>query len=167
MLTCVILIIGSQHFSSTGLATMPTLRFVRAPSSNPRGERGFSLIETLVALFIVTIILLTLAQLMAFGVYVHRGASDLVQTSTLAEEKLEQIRKLTYDNMIPGGSIDVNVAGFFDSPDIDGDGAGDYARRWQIVDLGDRKEIWVRTLSTLRVLGEPKAATLVSVVAEK
>ncbi len=146
---------------------MPTPRLVRAPPPKLSGDGGFSLIETLVALFIVTIILLTLAQLMTFGLYVHRSATDLVQTTALAEEKLEQIRKLSYGNMVPGGSIDVNVAGFFDNPDIDGDGAGDYARRWQILDLGDRKEIWVRSLSTLRAVGEPKAATLVSVVAEK
>jgi prepilin-type N-terminal cleavage/methylation domain-containing protein len=135
--------------------------------SDLRGQEGFTLIETLVALFIVTIILLTLAQLMTFGFYVHRSATDLVQTTALAEEKLEQIRKLSYASVLPGGSLDVNVAGFFDNPDIDGDGAGDYARRWQIVDLGDRKEIWVRAQSTLRAIGEPKSATLVSVVAER
>jgi len=146
---------------------MPTPPAVRALPPELRGNGGFTLIETLVALFIVTIILLTLAQLMTFGVYVHRSSTDLVQTTALAEEKLEQIRKLRYGNMVPGGSVDVNVAGFFDNPDIDGDGTGDYARRWQILDLGDRKEIWVRTLSTLRAVGEPKATTLVSVVAEK
>ena len=61
---------------------------------------------------------------------------------------------------MPGGSIAVNAAGFSENLDINGDGVDDYARRWEILDLGDRKEIRVRTISLQSTMGPPKETTL-------
>lgn len=119
------------------------------------------------ALFVVTVILLTIAQLMTFGLYVHQSATDLTETTALAEEKLEQIRLASYSDLVPGGSVDVDVAGFFDTPDIDGDGEADYTRRWEVTDLGDRMQIRVRAMSTLETVGSAKSATLVALVAQR
>ncbi len=116
-------------------------------------------------MFVTTLILLTIAELMITGMYVHRSATDVTETTALAQERLEQLRNTPYHLLASGGSIVVNSAGYSENLDIDGDGNIDYSRRWQIVDLGDRKEIRVRAVSLLVAIGPPKEATLHSVVA--
>jgi Tfp pilus assembly protein PilV len=129
------------------------------------GDPGFTLIEALVAMFVTTLILLAVAELMITGLYVHRSATDLTETTALAQERLEQLRNSHYDTLAAGGSIAVNSAGFSETIDIDGDGVDDYSRRWEVLDLGDRKEIRVRAISLLMTMGPPKEATLHLIVA--
>lgn len=138
---------------------------VAGPSSPRRGVEGFTLLEALVAMFVTTLILLTIAELMITGLYVHRSATDVTETTALAQERLEELRNVEYDLLAPGGSIAVNAAGFSENIDVDRDGVDDYARRWEIVDLGDRKEIRVRTISLLLAMGPPKEAVLHLIVA--
>jgi hypothetical protein len=121
---------------------------------------GFTLVEALVAMFVTTLILLTIAELMITGLYVHRSATDVTETTALAQERLEELRNTRYELLTPGGSIVVNTAGFSENIDVDGDGVDDYSRRWEVVDLGDRKEIRVRAISLLMTMGPPKEATL-------
>lgn len=128
-------------------------------------QAGFTLVEALVAMFVTTLILLTIGELMITGLYVHRSAADVTETTALAQERLEQLRNIRYDSLAPGGSIAVNAAGFSENLDIDGDGVDDYSRRWEILDLGDRKEIRVRAVSLLITMGPPKEATLHLIVA--
>ena len=128
-------------------------------------QEGFTLVEALVALFVTTLILLSIAELMTASLYIHRSAADLTETTALAAERLEQLRKTGYAQLIPGGSVDVNSAGFFEQLDLDSDGIDDYTRRWEIRDLGDRKEIWVRTISTMAATGTAKQATLTAILA--
>ena len=116
-------------------------------------------------MFVTSLILLTVAELMITGLYVHRSATDVTDTTALASERLEQLRNMQYDQLVAGGSIAVNVAGFSENIDIDGDGVDDYARRWEILDLGDRKELRVRSTSLLTTMGSPKEATLYLLVA--
>lgn len=138
---------------------------VAGPFSPRRGAEGFTLLEALVAMFVTTLILLTIAELMITGLYVHRSATDVTETTALAQERLEELRNVEYDLLAPGGSIVVNAAGFSENIDVDRDGVNDYARRWEIVDLGDRKEIRVRTISLLLAMGPPKEAVLHLIVA--
>ena len=136
------------------------------PAADPRLEdSGFTLVEALVAMFVTTLILLTIAELMITGLYVHRSATDVTETTALALERLEQLRNSTYDNLVAGRSIAVNVAGFSENLDIDNDGTDDYAPRWEILDLGDRKEIRVRSIALLTTIGPAKEATLFVLVA--
>ena len=111
-------------------------------------------------MFVTTLILLTVAELMITGLYVHRSATDITETTALASERLEELRNSEYDLLLPGGSIAVNSAGFSDNIDVDADGVDDYTRRWEVLDLGDRKEIRVRAISLLSTMGPPKEATL-------
>jgi type II secretory pathway pseudopilin PulG len=59
-------------------------------------ERGFSLLETLVAVGIMTAALVALAQLFVVGTQANRGARVTTFTATLAQEKMEQLRGLTW-----------------------------------------------------------------------
>ena len=138
------------------------------PSLRPAPcEAGFTLVEALVAMFVTTLILLTIAELMITGLYVHRSATDLTETTAFSSERLEQLRNTRYDLLLPGGSIAVNAAGFWENLDVDGDGVDDYARRWEILDLGDRKEIRVRTMALQSFMGPPKETILHLLVAPK
>ena len=128
-------------------------------------QAGFTLLEALVAMFVTTLILLTIGELMVTGLYVHRSAADVTQTTALSQERLEDLRNTRYGLLAPGGSIAVNAAGFWETLDIDSDGVDDYSRRWEILDLGDRKEIRVRTVSLLFTMGPPKEAILHLIVA--
>ncbi len=136
------------------------------PVADPRLEGSdFTLVEALVAMFVTTLILLTITELMITSLYVHRSATDVTETTALALERLEQLRNSTYDNLVPGGSIAVNVAGFSENLDTNNDGTDDYARRWEILDLVDRKEIRVQSIALLTTMGPAKEAILFVLVA--
>lgn len=128
-------------------------------------QAGFTLLEALVAMFVTTLILLTIGELMITSLYVHRSAADVTETTALAQERLEELRNVRYDALAPGGSIAVNAAGFSENLDMDGDGVDDYSRRWEILDLGDRKEIRVRAISLLMTMGPPKETILHLIIA--
>ena len=130
---------------------------------NPHGS---TLLETLVAMFIVSMILLGIAQMVGFGVLAHRVSEDLTAATVLAEHKMEELRNTDYDTLMAGGSTAAEAAGFFDSPDVDGDGAPDYSRRWQIENVAGGKVINVRVVSPLAASGPAKDALLVALIAE-
>jgi len=74
---------------------------VRRPSVARRGERragegGFSLLEVLCATTILTTALVALAQLFAVSTRANTGARATTFSSVLAQQKMEQLRGLTW-----------------------------------------------------------------------
>jgi len=61
-----------------------------------RNERGFTLLETTIALFIMTIVGLGSAALFAFSITNNSGAADRTQALALAQQQLEQIRNARF-----------------------------------------------------------------------
>lgn len=61
-----------------------------------RHEAGFSLIETMVATLILAISLTSVAQLMAIAVRANQSAQRGTYATTLAQEKMEQLRGLAW-----------------------------------------------------------------------
>jgi prepilin-type N-terminal cleavage/methylation domain-containing protein len=61
-----------------------------------RGERGFSLVEVMVATGIVATTLMTLAQLFAVAVRANIDSRTTTYTAVLAEQKLEELRALVW-----------------------------------------------------------------------
>lgn len=112
------------------------------------GEGGFSLIETMVATLLLASALVTTAQLLVIATRANTNAQKQTFTSTLAQEKLEQLRGLAwgFDEMglpvsdftsnltvdpplanggvglrpSPGDSLATNLAGYFDFLDRNG-----------------------------------------------
>ena len=121
----------------------------RSREKSPGGgaDAGYLLVEVLVGLFLMTIIVLAMAQLVVLSVAVNRSAIEYTEATYLASEKMEELLEMRYTRLDAGGSLDGNTTGFFDSPDVDGDEVGDYERRWEIIDLGDSKEIRVRLIA--------------------
>ena len=148
------------------------MRFSAYPGGTPTAdertnERGMSLIEALVSLVILTTVLLGVAQMIGIGVLVNRASSDITSATTLAEQRLEQLRSMDYAAIPTGGSITANSPGFFDTLDVDGDGVNDYTRRWVVTDSGKSKMIQVRVFSLLQVIGPAKEATIAFMVAQR
>lgn len=139
------------------------------PVSAPCGTRqaGFSLVEALVALFILTIIALGLGQVIGLGMLSNKAADDLTQATTLSADKLEELRASEYWALTQGGSLDSAANGYSDSPDLDGDGTAEFDRRWRITEQTGGKLIEVRTLSLNNTIGNGRQATMATVVAER
>lgn len=106
-------------------------------------DRGFTLIEVLVAMTLIAVITLSLAGMFAKTIRATHAARYQTATATLAEQKLEQLRSLTWGfdksgqnlpvsdtttnltpaiptndgnglNPSPSGTLDANIAGYVD-----------------------------------------------------
>ncbi len=123
------------------------------------------MVESIIALFLLTLVLLSSAQMIGYGVKVHQVSVEIVGASALAEDQMEILRNTDYTALAAGGSVASDTAGFFDTPDVDLDGIVDYTRRWQVVDNGTNKVITVRVIVPQTTMGAAKEATVTSLVA--
>jgi prepilin-type N-terminal cleavage/methylation domain-containing protein len=107
--------------------------------------RGFSLLETLVAVSIVAVALTALAHLFVISVQANADARRATFASVLAAQKMEQLRGLGADlSPQASGSLSQNVAGLCDFLDEYGRSLAAgltppsgtvYIRRWSIESL--------------------------------
>jgi prepilin-type N-terminal cleavage/methylation domain-containing protein len=83
-------------------------------------QRGFTLIETMVSILILTIGLVGTAALMSSSVNMGAHARYNSTAALLASEKMEDLDRYPDNdpNMAPGGSLTGDVAGFNDSVQI-------------------------------------------------
>ena len=121
---------------------------MQAKTNRKHNERGFSLIEVMVAMIILTVGLLSLAQMMALSTSANTLSWRMTSCSALAKEQLERLKAapfytipqtLTRNPLLaPGGDIENTVGNYSQLYDIDGLPTGDGALfevRWQIVDV--------------------------------
>ena len=80
-------------------------------SRNRTGDGGFGLLESLIAIAILTTVSLGVAQLFAVALLANRTAKDKTSTSVLALEKMEQLRCLTWGFAVgSGGTLGAPVS---------------------------------------------------------
>lgn len=122
-----------------------------------RAPKGFTLLEVLITLIILSVALLALAGMMvtttrnnAFGGYVTEAA-------TLAQDKLEEFRVTSWDRLLP------TTAGPRTEPNIKGSTGITYARTWNIVQNNNIKTITIAVNWTDRI---NHSIRLVSVIAQ-
>jgi len=111
------------------------------------GEAGFSIIETMVAVTLLALVALGVAQLFAVGTLANSRSKSQTSTAVLAVQKMEQLKGLTWGfdtqglpvsdtatdlaaaiptgggqglNPSPGGTLTSNVDGYFDLLDQHG-----------------------------------------------
>lgn len=65
-----------------------------------RGQRGMTLVEIMVAMIILAIALSWLAPLIIIAMQGTRRGGDLTQATTLAQDKLEELRSMSYASML-------------------------------------------------------------------
>ena len=91
-------------------------------------ERGFSLPELLVGIFLMSLGALAAAPLFMHAIHGNASSRDLGWVGVAVEQQIEILRSEDYDNLIPGGSVTNAVIGYFEKrePDVE--------VRWSIVD---------------------------------
>jgi len=68
--------------------------------SSRAGERGFTLIETAVALVVMMIVGLAVASLFVYAVKFNSGANDRALALAIAQQRMEQLRKTPFSDAI-------------------------------------------------------------------
>lgn len=132
----------------------------RAESQRPRvnSERGFTLIEALIASLILTVGLIALADLLAVTIRMHQLGRGSTTATRYAQGKLEELMKLNFSTapaiQITGqNSLDSNVANYFDTP------ASGYSRRWQVeAGPGGNAKLRLVTVRVIPVLADRRVA---------
>ena len=100
---------------------------------------GFSLVELLVAIAILSFAALSLVELMALGIKLNVQTVDDTQAATLAQWKMETLSGIGYQNLNPGGDLDsdviVGLENYWESFSEPGSGVV-YKKRWKITPCG-------------------------------
>jgi prepilin-type N-terminal cleavage/methylation domain-containing protein len=81
------------------------MRPAKSNSSSTARERGFSLIEVMISMGLLTVVSLSVAQLFAISTRTNQLARGLTSTMSLAEQKLEQLRALSWGFTTDGSGL--------------------------------------------------------------
>ena len=93
---------------------------------------GFSLLEVLIALVILSISLLALAGLMVTTTGNNSLGGHLTEAATFAQDRLEQLRLISWQNITSGGD------------QIEGSSGINYIRNWTVVTNGNARTVTIR-----------------------
>lgn len=140
---------------------MERVGLVRGVLNMKNAASGFTLVEVLLALFLIAIGVLAAAPMFVYAMQGNAMGADFGSTGAIAVERMEILRSTSYGNLPAGGDLasDVSAGGvdYFDNSDPD------YTVRWQIVDNvspDDTKTITVRVTAVRQVVGNRKGVTL-------
>lgn len=81
------------------------------------GAAGFSLIEVLLALFVLGLGLLSVAPLFVHGTRAAAGSADFGKVGAAAVKEMELLRLASYGSLAAGGSLNSNLTSFSDTTD--------------------------------------------------
>jgi type II secretory pathway pseudopilin PulG len=114
-----------------------------------QNERGFTLIEAIVAMLVCTVGLVAMAELMAVTLRLQQLGRNSTSAVRLAQDKVDELTTMTFDTTSAqynpavgcGGNLDADDADHFDTP-MEDNGTPDnpaddtvtkgYQRRWFI-----------------------------------
>jgi len=109
----------------------------RSPASS---QSGLTLVETLVALFLVSVVVVSLTALFTQSMRTNYRSRAATDATTIARSKVEELRALPFDaaQLDTGGALDPNApqTGYWDGLDADGmpvSGNAVFTRLWQVV----------------------------------
>lgn len=126
-----------------------------------KDQQGFTLVETLIAIGVLAIAIIALVQLFTVGAKENAVAADLTILTTLAQDKMEELKNMKYSSLVADGdvgSVTTPETGYYDDPHHY------YRRLWQIdVDapVANMTTISVKVTSSRRLIGELKECELV------
>ena len=88
---------------------------------------GFSLLETVFALFLTSVTMLAVAPLFIQAARSNETGADMGSVGVIARDQVEQLVQLPWRDLDPGGSLTADVTGYFDNGDPE------FRVRWVIV----------------------------------
>jgi len=91
-------------------------------------SRGFSLLETLVAMFLTTVSVLAVAPMFIHATRANDASADMGSIGAIALDRVEQLTRQPWRDLQPGGSLSADVDGYFSASDQE------FQVRWQITD---------------------------------
>ena len=89
-----------------------------------RPQRGFSLVEVLFALVVLSVAVSSLAHLLTVAAYTNTRARAATYAAVLAQQKMEQLRGLAYGFDAGGGAVTDVDTDITVQPELPGGGAG-------------------------------------------
>ncbi len=120
---------------------------------------GFTVLEVLVALFVIGLVLLSVTPMFVHASRANAGGADLGSCGALAMERMETLRRVDFASLSVGGDLDSDVTDFFDTSH-----AG-FVVRWEISNAAapaNARRIAVRATSLRATAGRSKQSTLVT-----
>ena len=120
-------------------------------------DRGFSLIEVLLALFLMGIALMYAAPMFATAIRENAAGADLGSAGAIAVDRMEALRASDFYQLAAGGDLAADVGGFSDTSDPR------FTVRWRITNNGTPatlKTISVRVIAARYSTGASKEVTL-------
>ena len=122
-------------------------------------DRGFTIIEVIVALSLMFVILLAAAPMFLFAMKETASAGDLGIVGAAAVDRMEFLRTIDFNSLTAGGSLVSDVGGYADTS------SPDFVVRWQITDNAAPstvKTLNVRVIASRSPIGLPKEITVSS-----
>ena len=105
-------------------------------------DRGFTLIEVLIAIVVLTVALVSMAELMAITLRMQQLGRNQTSATRVAQDKVDELMSQNFANvqLAVGGSLTADVANHFDAPVPAGGGNAIFRRRWLVeaMNFGDQ-----------------------------
>ena len=95
-----------------------------------KDKRGFTLLEVMISVIILSVALLALAGLQIISIRGNAFGGTMTEAVTLARDKIEDLKRDDWSNVLPGSDIPV-VRGI------------NYTRNWAVQTVGQTKEVTV------------------------
>jgi prepilin-type N-terminal cleavage/methylation domain-containing protein len=107
----------------------------------PSNDRGFTLIEVLIAMVILTVAMVAMAELMAITLRLQQLGRNQTAAIRLAQDKIDELMSQNWaaaPQLVNGGSLTADQANHFDTPPtFAGSTALSYRRRWTVANGPD------------------------------
>jgi len=129
----------------------------------PRRAAGFTLLETLVALFLTALAVLAAAPMFIHAGHANDAGAGMGTVGSMAVDRLEQLRQIPWRDLDAGGSLATNVADFHDNSDAE------FIVRWLITENAsptNTRTITILARSRMVTLG-PRQSVEVTTVRAK
>ena len=81
-------------------------RGVQGISDSRKAEEGYSLIEVIVAMLVLAVVIFSVGDLFILPVRVNNNSRVKTSATTIAMEKIEELKKKEYSELTPGGGLD-------------------------------------------------------------
>jgi len=131
------------------------LRSARPTNEGPRGgtrdvrrpgDAGFTLVEVLISMLVLTIGLVGIAAMLAITTQMHFGSREAARATRLAQDKFDELMKMDFSSdaeVAVGGDLDADVTAHWDTP------APGVTVRWVVSNgpTDNTREVTVRVLN--------------------